>query len=126
MKCPHCYKKGVVKSGNYEGKQRYKCKSCKRTFTSGIYSGGNGDRGGRLPKKPRVKGAQAKKIAVTLFCVAALLLFGVVSMITTGDFGAAVFGIVAAAVCAFFGYRLYKKPLPEDVQANDEEPQDEQ
>jgi len=31
--CPHCDHDRVSRNGKYNGKQRYICKSCKRTFT---------------------------------------------------------------------------------------------
>ena len=31
--CPHCSSKLISKNGKYNGKQRYICKDCKRTFT---------------------------------------------------------------------------------------------
>ena len=31
--CPHCKSTGVSRDGTHEGKQRYVCKSCKRTFS---------------------------------------------------------------------------------------------
>lgn len=30
--CPHCTSEEIVGHGNYSGRKRYKCKSCKRTF----------------------------------------------------------------------------------------------
>ena len=31
--CPHCSSKKVVRFGSYHSRQRYLCRSCKRTFT---------------------------------------------------------------------------------------------
>ena len=36
--CPHCSSELVVRNGKYNGKQRYKCKSCKKTFSDFTYS----------------------------------------------------------------------------------------
>ncbi len=30
--CPHCQSDSVISHGNYRGRKRYKCKSCKKTF----------------------------------------------------------------------------------------------
>ena len=30
--CPHCQSEDVISHGNYRGRKRYKCKSCKKTF----------------------------------------------------------------------------------------------
>lgn len=31
--CPHCNSENVIKHGKYNGKQRYKCKECEKTFS---------------------------------------------------------------------------------------------
>ncbi len=36
--CPHCASEMVVRNGKYKGKQRYICKSCKKTFSDFTYS----------------------------------------------------------------------------------------
>jgi DNA-directed RNA polymerase subunit RPC12/RpoP len=36
--CAHCGSKEYVKRGKFNGKQRYKCKRCKRTFSEGVHS----------------------------------------------------------------------------------------
>lgn len=33
LRCPHCYSDQVVKWGTFSGRQRYRCKSCERTFS---------------------------------------------------------------------------------------------
>jgi transposase-like protein len=32
FKCPHCNSEDVVGHGNYQGRKRYRCKTCKKTF----------------------------------------------------------------------------------------------
>jgi transposase-like protein len=32
--CPHCHNKSIIKWGNYQGRDRYKCNKCNRTFTA--------------------------------------------------------------------------------------------
>lgn len=36
--CPHCTSEIVVRNGKYKGKQRYICKTCKKTFSDFTYS----------------------------------------------------------------------------------------
>lgn len=36
--CPHCNEHNVVRNGKYNGKQRYLCKSCKKSFSDFTYS----------------------------------------------------------------------------------------
>lgn len=33
FECPHCKSEHVVRFGEYNGRQRYRCKSCNKTFT---------------------------------------------------------------------------------------------
>ena len=32
--CPHCHGKNFIKFGKYNGIQRYRCKTCKKTFSN--------------------------------------------------------------------------------------------
>ena len=36
--CPHCKGNHVTRNGKYNGKQRYICKSCNKTFTDFTFS----------------------------------------------------------------------------------------
>lgn len=36
--CPHCESDSVCRNGKYSDKQRYLCKSCRKTFTYFTYS----------------------------------------------------------------------------------------
>jgi len=36
--CPHCNDSRIVRNGKFNGKQRYVCKSCKKTFSDFSYS----------------------------------------------------------------------------------------
>lgn len=36
--CPHCESDSVCRNGKYSGKQRYICKSCRKTFTDLTFS----------------------------------------------------------------------------------------
>lgn len=33
FECPHCVSENVVRFGKYNGRQRYRCKCCSKTFT---------------------------------------------------------------------------------------------
>ena len=37
VRCPECDSEYVNKNGQKNGKQRYKCKSCGKKFTQGVY-----------------------------------------------------------------------------------------
>lgn len=37
IRCPRCNSNALVKDGNYNGEQGYKCKECKKRFSSGKY-----------------------------------------------------------------------------------------
>lgn len=37
VKCPRCDSTSLVKDGNYNGEQGYKCKECKKRFSYGKY-----------------------------------------------------------------------------------------
>lgn len=60
-----------------------------------------------------------KKSVIVLWVLAALFLVGSVSLLSQGDIGAGVFGLVASAVLGFFGYIQYKKHLVVKAQAEE-------
>lgn len=47
FECPHCASEHVVRFGKYNGRQRYRCKCCSKTFTDTnstvLYRTRNGD-----------------------------------------------------------------------------------